>query len=78
MEEVPGSEQFFPAQLVFLALGFLGPESELIKALDVKADGRTNIQTPTKVRRYRMLLRASLLTNPKEVLHECVRCLRRW
>ena len=24
MEEVPGSEKFFPAQLVFLALGFLG------------------------------------------------------
>jgi glutamate synthase (NADH) len=48
MEEVPGSEQFFPAQLVFLALGFLGPESEIIKSLEVKIDGRTNVQTPPK------------------------------
>jgi NADPH-dependent glutamate synthase beta subunit-like oxidoreductase len=51
MEEVPGSEKFFPAQLVFLALGFLGPESELIKALEVKQDARSNIQTPNKVSR---------------------------
>jgi glutamate synthase (NADPH/NADH) len=48
MEEVSGSEQFFPAQLVFLALGFLGPESEIIKTLEVEVDGRTNIQTPPK------------------------------
>jgi len=48
MEEVPGSERFFPAQLVLLALGFLGPESELIKALGVKQDARSNIQTPSK------------------------------
>ncbi|OBZ75427.1 putative glutamate synthase [NADPH] [Grifola frondosa] len=48
MEEVPGSERFFPAQLVFLALGFLGPESEVIKALGVKQDARSNIQTPNK------------------------------
>lgn len=45
MEEIPGSEKFFAAQLVFLALGFLGPQQELIKALGVKADGRSNIQT---------------------------------
>lgn len=48
MEEVPGSEKFFPAQLVFLALGFLGPEADLIKTLSVKQDGRSNIQTPPK------------------------------
>jgi len=48
MEDVPGSEQFFPAQLVFLALGFLGPESETLKSLEVKVDGRTNILTPSK------------------------------
>jgi glutamate synthase (NADH) len=51
MEEIPGSEKFFPAQLVFLALGFLGPESTLIKALNIKQDARSNIQTPPKVRR---------------------------
>lgn len=49
MEEVPGSEKFFPSQLVFLALGFLGPESDVIKALGVKQDARSNIQTPAKV-----------------------------
>ena len=49
MEEVPGSAKFFPAQLVFLALGFLGPENAVIKALGVKQDARSNIQTPFKV-----------------------------
>lgn len=49
MEEVPGSEKYFDAQLVFLALGFLGPESELIKGLGVKVDPRSNIATPPKV-----------------------------
>ncbi|KIY64888.1 NADPH-dependent glutamate synthase [Cylindrobasidium torrendii FP15055 ss-10] len=48
MEEIPGSEKFFPAQLVFLALGFLGPQQEAIKALDLKTDARSNIQTPHK------------------------------
>jgi glutamate synthase (NADPH/NADH) len=49
MEEVPGSQKFFPAQLVFLALGFLGPQVEVIQALGVKQDARSNIQTPNKV-----------------------------
>jgi len=48
MEEVPDSQKFFPAQLVFLALGFLGPETTVIKSLDLKLDGRGNIQTPPK------------------------------
>ncbi|KAF7311548.1 Glutamate synthase [Mycena kentingensis (nom. inval.)] len=48
MEEVPGSAKFFPAQLVFLALGFLGPQVEVIEALGVKKDARSNIQTPNK------------------------------
>ncbi len=48
MEEVPGSAKFFPAQLVFLALGFLGPQAEVIKALGVKQDGRSNVETPKK------------------------------
>jgi len=48
MEEVPGSERFFPAQLVFLALGFLGPQNDVLKALGIKQDARSNIQTPPK------------------------------
>lgn len=49
MEEIPGSGKFFPAQLVFLALGFLGPQQELLKALEVKTDARMNIATAPKV-----------------------------
>lgn len=48
MEEVPGSERYFPAQLVFLALGFLGPQAEVIKALGVKQDARSNVETAHK------------------------------
>ena len=51
MEEVPGSQKFFPAQLVFLALGFLGPEAELLKSVGLKQDARSNIQTPPNVRK---------------------------
>lgn len=35
--------------LSFLALGFLGPEQELIKSLEVEVDGRSNIKTPVNV-----------------------------
>ena len=35
--------------LVFLALGFLGPEAEVLKGLGVKQDARSNIQTPANV-----------------------------
>ncbi|EGN96049.1 hypothetical protein SERLA73DRAFT_93995 [Serpula lacrymans var. lacrymans S7.3] len=48
MEEVPGSQKFFPAQLVFLALGFLGPQAEVVNAFGVKQDARSNIQTAPK------------------------------
>ena len=45
MEEVKGSEKFYPAQLCLLALGFLGPQSEAVKAFGVDQDARTNIKT---------------------------------
>src|SRR6267142_1509626 len=47
-EEVPGTEKYFPAQLVFLALGFLGPQPEALEALEVDQDARSNIKTPKK------------------------------
>lgn len=50
MEEVPDSEKFFPAQLVFLALGFLGPQNEVLQSLGIKQDARSNVQTPPRVR----------------------------
>jgi glutamate synthase (NADPH/NADH) small chain len=40
--EVPGSEKVWPAQLVLLAMGFLGPEEQLVKALGVATDDRSN------------------------------------
>ena len=67
MEEVPGSESFFPAQLVFLALGFLGPQTDVIKAFEIKQDARSNIQTPHKVF-YGYSLENQHLTNFPEIL----------
>jgi len=61
MEEVPGSEMFFPSQLVFLALGFLGPQSEVLKSLGVKQDARSNIQTPSKVLIFESVVQRSSL-----------------
>lgn len=42
-KEVPGTEQLRPAQLVLLAMGFLGPEQPLLDGLGVARDARTNI-----------------------------------
>lgn len=42
MEELPGTEEYFEADLVFLALGFLGPEAELLSDFGVETDGRGN------------------------------------
>ena len=47
MEEVPGSEFEMEADLVLLALGFLGPvQSGLIQDLGVKLDPRGNVEAP--------------------------------
>ena len=43
--KVPGSEKEIPADLVFLAMGFVGPEkSELLTQLEVELDDRGNIK----------------------------------
>ncbi len=42
LKEVPGTEKVWPAQLVFLALGFLGPEDTVLESLKVERDGRSN------------------------------------
>ncbi len=41
--EVPASEKQIPADLVLLAMGFLGPEQPLLKELGVQTDARSNI-----------------------------------
>jgi glutamate synthase (NADPH/NADH) small chain len=40
--EVSGKEQVYPAQLVLLAMGFLGPENQLLEKLGVEKDARSN------------------------------------
>ena len=42
--EVPGTEQVRPAQLVLLAMGFLGPEQALLNELGVECDTRSNVR----------------------------------
>lgn len=44
MNEVPGSEKVWPAQLVLLAMGFLGPEEAAVQQLGLDQDPRSNIQ----------------------------------
>jgi glutamate synthase (NADPH/NADH) small chain len=43
-QEIPGSEQIWPAQLVLLAMGFLGPEDNLLKKLGIELDARNNVK----------------------------------
>jgi glutamate synthase (NADPH) small chain len=42
--EEQGSEKEHPAQLVLLAMGFLGPEQALLKDLKVEVDPRSNVR----------------------------------
>ncbi|MCB9631693.1 MAG: glutamate synthase subunit beta [Sandaracinus sp.] len=44
LEEIPGSEETFEADLVFLAMGFLGPESTAVEPLGLERDARSNVQ----------------------------------
>ncbi len=46
MNQIPGTEEFHEADLILLAMGFLGPEKELIQQLQLKQDMRSNIETP--------------------------------
>ncbi len=42
--DVPGTEEVLPADLVLLAMGFLGPEAAIIKALNLETDPRSNVK----------------------------------
>ncbi len=44
MKEMPGTEQTFEAQLVFLAMGFLGPEETVVPHLGLETDQRSNFK----------------------------------
>ncbi|KAK7070468.1 hypothetical protein SK128_010174 [Halocaridina rubra] len=47
MTEVEGSEKIYNADLVLLAMGFLGPEKYIINELEMEQDPRSNISTPS-------------------------------
>jgi glutamate synthase (NADPH/NADH) small chain len=42
LKEIPGTEKVWPAQLVLLSMGFLGPENPLLEQLGVEQDERSN------------------------------------
>ncbi|KAK6825136.1 Glutamate synthase [Apiospora arundinis] len=45
MKKLEDSKQFFPADLVLLSMGFLGPEARVLGD-DIEKDGRKNVKTP--------------------------------
>lgn len=40
--EIPGTEKIYPAQLVLIAMGFLGPDETVIDKIGVERDARSN------------------------------------
>jgi len=44
MNEIPGSDKIIAADLVLLAMGFLGPEDQLIDQLGLERDNRSNVK----------------------------------
>jgi glutamate synthase (NADPH/NADH) small chain len=43
-KEKAGSARTIPAQLVLLAMGFLGPEQEIVKQFELETDARSNVK----------------------------------
>ena len=43
-QEIPGSARVIPAQLALLAMGFLGPEPEIIQHFALDTDARSNVK----------------------------------
>ena len=48
MVEVPGSEKVYPADLVFLAMGFVSPVGSVLEAFGVDKDSRGNAKASTE------------------------------
>ncbi len=48
MTEVAGSEKELPADLVFLAMGFVNPLGSMLEAFGVDKDGRGNAKASTE------------------------------
>jgi glutamate synthase (NADPH/NADH) len=45
MKKIPGSEKTFPAELVCIAMGFLGPEDRVLGD-EIEKDARKNVKAP--------------------------------
>jgi glutamate synthase (NADPH/NADH) len=45
MKEDPDSAQYFPADLILLSMGFLGPEQRVFSE-EIETDARSNVKTP--------------------------------
>jgi glutamate synthase (NADPH/NADH) small chain len=43
-KHIPGTEKVLPAQLVLLAMGFLGPEQTVLESLGIERDPRSNVK----------------------------------
>jgi glutamate synthase (NADPH) small chain len=41
--DIPGTEKIVPAQLILLAMGFLGPEDKVLTQLGINRDNRSNV-----------------------------------
>jgi glutamate synthase (NADPH/NADH) small chain len=48
-KEIEGSQRVLPADLVLLAMGFLGPEDTVLKDLDIERDARSNAKADHEV-----------------------------
>jgi glutamate synthase (NADPH/NADH) small chain len=46
--EIPGTEKARPAQLVLLAMGFVGPEQALLGEMGIEVDARSNVRADTE------------------------------
>ncbi|MDP2842501.1 MAG: FAD-dependent oxidoreductase, partial [Acetobacterium sp.] len=44
MKEIPGTQKVLPADLVLLAMGFLGPDDLLVDQLGLERDSRSNVK----------------------------------
>jgi glutamate synthase (NADPH/NADH) small chain len=49
--DVPGSEKVWPADLVLLSMGWLGPEDTILDQLDLERDQRSNAKA--ELEKYR-------------------------
>jgi glutamate synthase (NADPH/NADH) small chain len=47
-KEIPGTVKFWPADLILLSMGFLGPEHYVSEKLDLELDPRSNYKAEYK------------------------------